>query len=387
MIKTFLEIVVDEKGNQVPIKCTQNYKLFTEPVHHAPLNIANEKDVVENHLGQHPVIFIDFSNVRRSNCDTYGAITAQVKVSLHETFKQHIYLLKSSKLEKDQIEYFEKFVDNQRYTTMIVEDVLNGLVFLSHLLLKHFGKKSYILVDEYDAPVHCATLHGLDIDKVHALIDGIYVQAFKRNFYLEQGLIAGVSAMMRASRTSSLDTDEGLFHFLGDHKFVEYFGFTSHEVKKLLQDFSIEDAEIRKQVGTWCNGYFAESQNLHIYNPWSVIMYLKNGKFDRYWVQTGTINHISQIFNAGSVRDEIKRFVQNQELTSVSIETDVGTADLRNLQRVLNVSYEGEIDRWQYDYLYSYIFELGCLSYTSEEYLLKIPNEEIGSTFKKVKWP
>lgn len=374
MLKTFLEIVVDVNGEVLDKKNTQNYKLFTEPAEKM-LKIANEKHFIDYYLGKYPIILIDFSIVRSSS--TSEMILARAAECLHQAFKRHMYLLKSSKLEKSEIESFAEYADG----AFDDKKIRGGLKLLSKLLHKHFGTKVYILIDEYDAPVHCAVLHGLDIDKVHALVDGILLETLKSNDHLEQALITGVSAMMRASRSSSFD-EYSLFEFLGNHKFAKYFGFTREEVLTLLNDFAIED-EKRKDVDFWCNGYLVKDQNSRMYNPWSIIMYLKHGKFDSYWIRSGAIEHILQLFKVDIVQEEIARLVQNEKVALSKLETAASTRDLQDLQKIINGSCK-EMDVWQYDSFFTYIFELGCLSYSNEWSILKIPNNEINLEFKKV---
>jgi hypothetical protein len=41
------------------------------------------------------------------------------------------------------------------------DDIISSLKFLSKILFDHFGKQCYILIDEYDTPIHCAMQVGI----------------------------------------------------------------------------------------------------------------------------------------------------------------------------------------------------------------------------------
>ena len=61
-----------------------------------------------------------------------------------------------------------------------------------------------------------------------------------------------------------------------------FFGLSEEEVEVALKYFELE-YEI-EEVKKWYDGYkFGEKE---IYNPWSILNYLSNGKLQAYWVNT-----------------------------------------------------------------------------------------------------
>lgn len=77
MIKTFLEIEVDRDGNRhSDKKQASNYKLFQGEINSSntkkenlekPLNIVADQDFINKYQGEHPVISIDFKNIKGTN--------------------------------------------------------------------------------------------------------------------------------------------------------------------------------------------------------------------------------------------------------------------------------------------------------------------------------
>jgi len=70
----------------------------------------------------------------------------------------------------------------------------------------------------------------------------------------------------------------------------EYFGFKPEEVKRILEDYNLEDKE--SIVKQWYDGYiFGDAEP---YNPWNVIKYVKDLYIDKnefprsYWANTSS---------------------------------------------------------------------------------------------------
>ena len=390
MIKTFLEIAIDKDENKYTDKTTtSNYKLFQGHLE-APLHIAQDESFQNKYdqcQGQYPVIFVDFLNAKGLS---YKEILDGVKLAINKAFKQHEYMIdvldnlsKNNELPRSQkkkaaesLTKFERLYDkNGQEATDI--DIKDSLRFLSEVLHTHFAQKVYVLIDEYDAPIHSATQNNLEVNKINSFIDGILCSVFKGNDdHLEKGLMTGISGMVRASASSGLN-NVATYKFLDNHIFSKYYGFTGDEVSKLLDKFSVQN---KQEVKIWYNGYLVEGGGLDIYNPWSIVKHIKNNKLDNYWEKSGTINNILKIFAIDGIRNTISKLIEGQEL-QLSLKTDITLNDLNNLQQLLNC--KDEIPQQHIDLFFSYIFELGYLSFTHNKNNYKIPNKEIKSEFTK----
>ncbi|CAF1073049.1 unnamed protein product [Brachionus calyciflorus] len=398
MIKTFLEIEIDKDGNKYTDKTTTiNYKLFVEgkidlgktktESLESKLQIAKHYDIIKDYQGEYPVIFVTFLNAKGLS---YKEIVDGVKLSISNAFKQHEYMIdvldnvcnnnRLSRLQKkkagDSLAKFERLYDNNGQKATDI-DIKDSLKFLSEVLHAHFCQKVYVLIDEYDAPIHSATQNNLDVNKINSFIDGILCSVFKDNDdNLEKGLMTGISGMVRASASSGLN-NVSTYKFLENHIFSKYYGFTGDEVSMLLNKFDVQN---KQDIKNWYNGYLVEGGGLEIYNPWSILKHIKNNKLENYWEKSGAINNILKIFAIDGIRNTINKLIEDQEL-QLSLKTDITLNDLNNLQQLLNC--KDEIPQLHIDLFFSYLFEFGYLSFTHNKNNYKIPNKEIKSEFTK----
>jgi hypothetical protein len=107
---------------------------------------------------------------------------------------------------------------------------------------------------------------------------GFLGSVFKTNDYLEFGVLTGVQRISKESLVSGFNNP--LICGIMNKTFAVCFGFTEEEVKDACNMYEISDQydEVRK----WYDGYRFGGQDM--YNPWSIIRYLKETEFDNYWV-------------------------------------------------------------------------------------------------------
>jgi len=155
----------------------------------------------------------------------------------------------------------------------------NSLADLSNYLYDFYGKKVIVLIDEYDQPIINSYIEGY-YDETIDFFKSFYGAVLKDNEYLEMGVMTGILRIAKENIFSGLNNLE--VHTILDDEFTEYFGIIENEVEKSLEDFGLE-YEL-KDVQEWYNGYLFG--NRQVYNPWSIINFLKNGKLKPYWVNT-----------------------------------------------------------------------------------------------------
>ena len=138
-------------------------------------------------------------------------------------------MLDSDKLTENEKSRYRALVMlyNGRYS--MDEDILrSALQTMSRLLYKHYGKKTIILIDEYDVPLDKAFQHGYYKEMV-SLIRGIFGQALKTNDFLQFAVLTGCLRVSKESIFTGLNNFKVLS--ITDARFDEQFGFTDGEVK------------------------------------------------------------------------------------------------------------------------------------------------------------
>lgn len=250
------------------------------------------------------------------------------------------------------------------------QSLIPALQTLSKLLYKHYGKKTMILIDEYDVPLDKAFQNGYYREMV-SLIRGIFGMALKTNEFLQFAVLTGCLRVSKESIFTGLNNFKVLS--IVDARYDEQFGFVEEEVRELLKAYHLEShlAEIRE----WYDGYhFGDAD---VYCPWDVInhvdrLYWEAGaKPQAYWINTSGNGLVKRFIDKSNktTRDEMERLIQGE-----AIEKSVR----------LELTYD-EIDN-SIENLWSVLFTTGYLTQSgmTEQgaYRLVIPNREIKEVFE-----
>ncbi len=180
------------------------------------------------------------------------------------------------------IEAFED--DEKRFLQECIDMSLKGAklwgaaVKLCGMLKRIYGKDVIILVDEYD---HCMqNIHSEELfESIVGFLRPFMEQTFKLNRDCEFAVVTGIMSSAKTSMLSSFNnaTVCSILETDGD----EYFGFTEEEIVRLIEETG-NPPETLSEIKEWYDGYrFGDAD---VYNPYSVIMYLKNNcKPLAYW--------------------------------------------------------------------------------------------------------
>ena len=155
----------------------------------------------------------------------------------------------------------------------------NSLLNLTRYLYEYYGKKVVVLIDEYDQPIIDSYIKGYYEDTI-SFFKSFYGVVLKDNNYLEMGIITGILRVAKENIFSGLNNLE--VHTILDNEFTEHFGIMEEEVERSLKNFDLEYD--LTDVQKWYNGYLFGDRK--VYNPWSIVNFLKRGKLKPYWVNT-----------------------------------------------------------------------------------------------------
>lgn len=331
------------------------------------LYIAENKELCEEYLGKYPVLFLSLKDI--SGLTYEDAFDVLVQIIGNEVCRFPL-LLESDKLtemEKDQYRGFLKIRNGKHDLDKGL--VLSSLKVLSQLLAKHYGRKTIIIIDEYDVPLDKAFQNGYYHEMVE-LIRGLFGQTLKTNDSLQFAVLTGCLRISKESIFTGLNNFKVLSVL--DTRFDEQFGFTDMEVKKLLEDYGLSShfAETKE----WYDGYhFGDTD---IYCPWDVINYVDLLRYDstavpqNYWANSSGNALVRRFIDKADVqtKNEIERLIAGE-----CIEKDISQ----------ELTYDELDDR--IENLWSVLFTTGYLtqqgSTADGRYLLSIPNREIRNLF------
>ena len=243
----------------------------------------------------------------------------------------------------------------------------NSLADLSNYLYDFYGKKVIVLIDEYDQPIINSYIEGY-YDETIDFFKSFYGSVLKDNEYLEMGVMTGILRVAKENIFSGLNNLE--VHTILDDEFTEYFGIMENEVEKSLEDFGLK-YEL-KDVQKWYNGYLFG--NRQVYNPWSIINFLKNGNLKPYWVNTSG-NALIKLYLKklrDSIFDDFTKLLNKKSILKI-INDNMTFGNLK-------ANFEKNI--------WNLFFHSGYLTlaekYNGSDVYLKIPNEEILKMFSEM---
>lgn len=236
--------------------------------------------------GTYPVISLSFAGVKETSF-----LNAREKICqiIKELYNKYDFLLKTDCLnDAEKKAYLEISADMKDYLAS------QSLNVLSDYLMRYYGRKVIILLDEYDTPVQEACVHGY-WDELTFFIRSLFHSTFKTNPYLERALMTGITRISKESIFSDLNNLEIVT--TTSEKYETSFGFTQEEVWKSLTEYGLY--EEREHVRFWYDG-FTFGRKTDIYNPWSIINYLDKKKFAPYWANTSSNSLVGKLIREGT---------------------------------------------------------------------------------------
>ncbi len=236
--------------------------------------------------GTYPVIALSFADVKETS---YLDVRKKMGEIIRNLYNRFDFLADSGKLNGNEKALF-------RQTAAGTGDTLETgmLKTLSGLLMKHYGKKVIILLDEYDTPMQEAYVGGY-WEELTAFIRSLFNATFKTNPYLERAVMTGITRISKESIFSDLNNLE-VVTTTSEH-YADCFGFTEKEVFTALEEYGL--ADWKQQVRDWYDG-FVFGDRRDIYNPWSIINFLDKGKVGAYWANTSSNSLAGKLIREGS---------------------------------------------------------------------------------------
>ena len=126
----------------------------------------------------------------------------------------------------------------------------SSIQLLSRCLYQYYGKKSVILIDEYDVPLEDAYFSGY-YDRMVTFIRSLFESALKTNPALEFSVITGCLRISKESIFTGLNNLET--NSILSNTYSEFFGFVQDEVDELVDFYGL--AEKKPDIKRWYDGY------------------------------------------------------------------------------------------------------------------------------------
>ena len=318
-------------------------------------------------MGRYPVISLSLKSMKQPSCElSFEMLKKEVGSEFARHWRQ---VEESGKLTQAQKERYLRIRDLRG----VESDYADALKFLSECLRISEGERTVILIDEYDVPLENAYFAGF-YEKMTGIIRSLFESALKTNDNLAFAVVTGCLRISRESIFTGLNNLE--INSITTALYGENFGFTQPEVEALLSFYGLE--ENLDTVQQWYDGY--RFGNAEVYNPWSVISYVKSCCGDRqalprpYWSNTSSNSIVRSLVERAdlSVKQEIEALIEGKTITK-PIHEDITYEDIDSTQENL----------WNFLFFTGYLKKISEYQEGENIYIeMAIPNREVRYIYK-----
>ncbi len=279
----------------------------------------------------YPVMRIDFAKTQVKNEEE---LQKELKATIIETGRRYVY------------EYNQEYTINRNFELLVKR------------IYEERKKQVVILIDEYDKPILDNIENKKEVEKIREELKGFYSVLKGLDEYIKFVLVTGVSKFAKVSLFSGLNQLEDISL---NKEYGNICGYTQQELEIYFKDY-LKDLNL-EEIKDWYNGYSFLGDRL--YNPFDILLYLKNKVFKNYWYETGKTEFLFKLLK-----------IRNYELPYLS-----------------KLYYTSEIlDKFDLEYISieALMFQTGYLTIkevkqieSEEMYLLDYPNKEVRQSFNR----
>lgn len=325
------------------------------------LSIWNEEKYRELQ-GQYPVIFISFATIK---ADNYVDARDGIISTVYRAYQEYHSILEDDMFFIELKNYISTITPDRKMTN---EALFGALNYLSECLFNYYGKKTIILMDEYDTPMQEAYIHGY-WKEFTVFMRSMFNATFKTNSYMERAIMTGITSVSKESMFGDLNNLNVVT--LTSDEYASAFGFTEEEVFAALDIYGM--SKEKEKIKKWYDGFVIGSLK-DIYNPWSITNFLKKNEYRTYWVATSSNGMVSRLIQRASseVKTKMEELLQDKEIVEnfdeqiVFNQLDVDESAIWSLLmasgylKAVEVEYRGELMKPWY-HLKITNFETKCM--------------------------
>ena len=343
------------------------------------LNISKDKEILK-HQNQYPVIFLTLKDMNNNNFQSQIYIFTSLIANIIDIYAEIKNSDTSSQRER-------KLLDIYQNAEADINDLKISLKILSHCLYKHYQQRVIILIDEYDVPLQSAYNNGY-YDEMVDFLRSVFSSALKTNDALERGVLTGCLRIAKESIFTGLNNFT--VRSITSQYACDCFGFTQEEIDDLLDYYDLINK--RDEIKDWYDGYLFDKTE--IYNPWSVLNYIKELLGDKefhaisFWANTSSNDLVRQYIENATMKmkEEFEELINGKSIIK-KIAPEL-------TYREMNFKSSKDMN----DNVYSFLLFTGYLKikekvYENNElvedtYKLVIPNKEVKKIYENIfiKW-
>lgn len=236
--------------------------------------------------GTYPVVFLTFAGIKETS---YASAREGICRVIEEVYNKCDFLTEGDILNAKEKRFYSEVTAKMDDSTAAV-----ALRNLSDYLSRYYGKKTILILDEYDTPMQEAYVNGY-WKELAAFTRSVFNYMFKTNPYLERALLTGITRISKESTFSDLNNLKVVT--TTSEEYADSFGFTEKEVFEALDEYGM--SERKQDIKKWYDG-FTFGNIPDIYNPWSVINFLDTGKLQTFWANSSSNQMADELIRRSS---------------------------------------------------------------------------------------
>jgi len=264
-----------------------------------------------------------------------------------DELKDKIY----QELEKNYLKHSLEIPTKIKDNTLLFEKLIIKLNETKH-------KKIVILIDEYDKPILDLIEDIKQAEEARKELKAFYSILKDLDEYIKFVLITGVSKFSKVSLFSGLNQLEDISL---NKDFGNICGYTQQELELYFNDY-LQGLNL-DEIKEWYNGYNFLQDTL--YNPFDILLYLRNKEFDSYWYKTGTPSFLIKLikdkkYDVSQLENKIvkKNILEKFDIEEIRIEALMFQTGYLTIKEVFQKEY-------------------------GQEYKLGFPNKEVRISFNE----
>ncbi|QTA38008.1 ATP-binding protein [Thermosipho ferrireducens] len=230
--------------------------------------------------------------------------------------------------------------------------------------------KVVILIDEYEKPILDNINNKEKAERYREILRNFYVTIKSKDEYIKFVFITGITKFTKTGVFSALNNlnDVSL-----NKKYAQMLGYTQEELEYYFKEHIYETArelgiskdELLENIKSYYNGFSFDGKQF-VYNPFSVLKFFDERKFQNYWFESGSPSFLYEYIKEKEITYEELVKYPVSELDFSSREIEAASANI-------------------------FFTQAGYLTFKrtkkiglKEKYILDYPNLEVKNSFSKI---
>jgi len=193
-------------------------------------------------------------------------------------------------------------------------------------LYEKYGKRVIVLIDEYDKPILDHLNDHEMAEKIRTVLRTFYSTLKSSDAYLDFVFITGITKFTKVGVFSTLNNLDDISTW---DEVSQMLGYTQKEIERDFEPYletcestmAMNRQELYESIKEYYNGFSFDGRHF-VYNPFSILNFLKKHEFDNYWVESGSPSFIVKYAKRHDLKPDqyLGKYVQKTILSTYEIE-------------------------------------------------------------------